>query len=550
MPRGGIDPGRWQRLRELFDAAMDVESSERPAFFASSCEGDSELRQTLESLVEHSVESGSAFDQALSEAVDFEGSIWKSLDPIGRTLGHYRIIEKIGEGGMGEVYRATDTRLNRDVAIKILPDAFTRDPERLARFEREAKVLASLSHPNIATIHGFEEADGFRFLVLELVEGVTLRTRLKEGRMLVETLVGLAAQIAEGLTKAHAAGVVHRDLKPENLMLTDDGFIKILDFGLAKATASPDAAPVRDMNTSTGRIMGTPSYMSPEQAHGDTVDHRSDLFSFGSVLYEMATGTRAFSGDTDADTLVAIMHEEPDLVEDFNAGIPWPMRAIIQRCHAKKPSDRYASTSDLASDLRDLTGRLQGISGSNPEPLARPPKRNAGRLVLASALFGLASTAIGVLWWQSGDRDGGEATRHREIIASIAVLPLENLGPPDEEYFADGMTDALITHLSKIEALKVVSSRSVMQYKGVKKPLPEIARELGVETLLTGTVLHSENRVRISSQLIKAETDRNLWAETYEGELSDILVLQGEVARAIAGAVRVRVDPEEEARIA
>jgi TolB-like protein len=503
-----MDPERWKRLRELFDAALALEAPERPAFITRSCEGDPDLQNTLESLLEHSLETGSTFDQALIEAVDLEGSIPTSLDFTGRTLGHYRIVEKIGEGGMGEVYRATDTRLCRDVAIKILPEGFTRDPERMARFKREARVLASLNHPNIATIHGIEETEGTRYLVLELVGGMTLRSMLVEGVLSIKTLVRLAVQIAEGLAKAHEAGIVHRDLKPENLMLTDDGFIKILDFGLAKAVVEPDSPSKREVITVTGRIMGTASYMSPEQARGEEVDHRSDQFAFGSVLYEMATGTRAFGGPTDAETLVAIMREEPERPEDFDARVPRPLLWIIEHCMAKEPKGRYESTHDLARDLRGLPQRLEEISG-------------------------IAAT---------GDRALGRES------ASIAVLPLENLGPGEQEYFADGMTDALITNLSKIEALKVISRMSVLRYKGTEKSLREIARKLGVETVLTGSVLHAGDRVRISTQLTEANGERILWAESYERNLDDVLALQAEVARAVSVAVNVEVQPDEELR--
>ncbi len=561
-----MDSERWKRLRELFDAALDLEASERPAFVERSCGGDSELQSTLESLVEHSLETGSTFDKALIEAVDLEGSIPTSLDFLGRTLGRYRIIDKIGEGGMGEVYRATDTDLGRDVAIKVLPEGFTRDPERMARFKREAQVLASLNHPNIATIHGIEETEGIRYLVLELVGGETLRSRLEKGPVQLKAVVRLAAQIAEGLAKAHEAGIVHRDLKPDNLMLTDEGFIKILDFGLAKTTVELDdrdsVMPTKpDLKTEPGRVMGTTSYMSPEQARGEALDHRSDQFAFGSVLYEMATGTRAFGGPTDADTLVAIMRLEPERPEDFDARVPQPLRWIIERCLAKDPVDRYDSTRDLAHDLRNLGERLREIDGSKTEGTTPPPTRKTRSRVLGAALLGLAVAATATLWWQKQDRTGVDTAapigvtapdRHASAreSASIAVLPLENLGPGDKEYFADGMTDALITHLSKIEALKVISRTSVMRYKGSQKSLPEIARELGVETVLTGSILHAGGRVRISTQLIEADTDRNLWAESYAQDLGDILALQSEVARAIAGAVKVEVDPDEEARIA
>jgi serine/threonine-protein kinase len=493
----------------------------------------------------------------MNEAVDLEGSIPTSLDLVGSTFRHYRIVEKIGEGGMGEVYRATDTRLGRDVAIKILPEDFTRDSERLARFEREAQVLASLNHPNIATIYEIEETEDTRFLVLELLEGATLRSMMETGGLPLNTVIRLAAQIAAGLAKAHEAGIVHRDLKPDNLMLTDDGFIKILDFGLAKAFEKPEggnsAMPTApDLDTKPGRIMGTANYMSPEQARGAEVDYRSDQFSFGSVLFEMATGACAFGGETDADTLVAIMRQEPERPEDFEARVPAPLRSIIERCLAKDSRDRYESTRELARALRHLKALFWEIIESEMTETERPktPKKKRLLSVVFAVLVVLAMTVPAVLWWQTTDKPGKEGMAPGEITASIAVLPLENQGPADEEYFADGMTDALITHLSKIEALKVISRTSTLRYKGSGKSLPEIAQELGVETVLTGSVLHAGNRVRISTLLTEAATDRNLWAEEYEQAVADILSLQSEVARAIADAVKVEVSPEVAARIA
>jgi TolB-like protein len=544
-----MDSERWQRLRQLFDAATDLEASKRPAFIERSCEGDPELQRSLESLLAHSVETGSSFEQAFNEAVDLEGSFPTNLDLLGRTLGHYRIIEKIGEGGMGEVYRATDTRLGRDVAIKILPEDFTRDPERLARFDREAQVLASLNHPNIATIYGIDEVEGTRFLVLELLKGATLRSSMENGPLPLNTVIRLAAQIGAGLAKAHEAGIVHRDLKPDNLMLTDDGFIKILDFGLAKAVEKNDggdsAMPTApDLDTRPGRIMGTVNYMSPEQARGAEVDFRSDQFSFGSVLSEMATGTRAFGGETDADTLVAIMRQDPARPEDFEARVPAPLRSVIERCLAKDPEDRYESTRELARALRHLKALFWEIIESEITDKMRVQTTSKRVPAVVAISVILVLIVVAVLWWQSRGEAGKEIASPAEVTASIAVLPLENLGPDGQEYFADGMTDALITHLSKIEALKVISRTSVMQYKGVQKPLPEIARELGAETVLTGSVLHAGDRVRISTQLVEADTDRNLWAESYEQDLRDILALQSEVARAIARAVDVEVGPD------
>jgi serine/threonine-protein kinase len=546
-----MDAERWVRLRELFDAAMDLQASERPDFIARSCGEDHALRENLESLLRHSLEKGFDFDRVAKETVDIESAIPTSWNLVGQTLDRYRIIDKIGEGGMGEVYRATDTRLGRDVAIKILPEDFTRDPERLARFEREAQVLASLNHPNIATILGVEQKGDIRYLVLEFVDGETLGSRLGKGPLSIKTVLRLATQAAEGLAKAHEAGIVHRDLKPDNLMLTSDGFVKILDFGLAKTDmttyGSGSVMPTHPaLDTGTGRIMGTTNYMSPEQARGEGVDHRSDQFAFGSVLYEMVTGVRAFQRPTYADTLVAIMREDPELPDDFDTRAPKRVRWIIERCLAKEPEDRYDSTRDLARDLRDLSERLSETDRSR-HAAARPSKRGMGAVV--AACLGLVTIAAAAWWWQSRGTTGHELAARGGVTSSIAVLPLENMGPAEQEYFADGMTDALITHLSKIKALKVISRTTVMRYKGSRESLPEIAGELGVETVLTGSVLHAGGRVRISTQLTDATADHNLWAESYEQDLHDILVLQGELARAIAGAVRVEIDPEVEGRM-
>jgi len=522
---------------------------------AQMCEGDPDIRSSLESLLAHAAETGSSFDQAMQEVVDPVESLSTRLDLVGRRLGQFRVVEKIGEGGMGMVFRATDTRLGRDVAIKILPDAFTRDPERLARFEREARVLASLNHPNIATLFGIEEFEGVRFLVLELVRGQSLASILARGPLPPESAARLAVQIADGLAKAHEAEIVHRDLKPDNFMMTDDGLLKILDFGLATAGLAPDdlkseMATEAILKTEAGRVLGTTAYMSPEQVRGEALDHRSDQFAFGSVLYEMLTGRRAFSGSTAADTMVAILGSEPDRPFDYETRAPESLWSVIDRCLAKNPVGRYASTRDLARDLHDVEKRLSDRGRRESRVSATRPVPQKMRRVMSAIAVVFVVMLIGAVWWQTGDGQDNVAAPPSGVGASIAVLPLENLGSDDQEYFADGMTDALITHLSKIKSLKVISRTSVQRYKGSRLSLPEIARELGVDKVLTGSVLHAGGQVRISTQLIEAGTDRNLWAESYEKDIDDVLALQSEVAWAITRAVEVEVDPEVEYRIA
>jgi TolB-like protein len=375
------------------------------------------------------------------------------------------------------------------------------------RLEREARAASALNHPNIVTIHDIGEEDGTLYVAMEFVEGQTLRAILREGTLRPERMLRLATQIAEGLAKAHAAGIVHRDLKPANLMVTGDGHVKILDFGLAKRHPQAGEAG-SDLATATtatrdGAIVGTVQYMSPEQAAGRPVDYRSDYFSFGSILYEMATGEVAFERETVPQTQAAIIEDEPEPMDPGN--LPPHFPAIVERCLAKSPEERYDSRRDLARELKSL--------------LEAPSGRRAAR---------------------------GAAARQPEL----AVLPLQNLsGDPEQEYFSDGMTEALIADLARIKALHVISRQPVMRYKGSDQPLPEIARELGVDAVLEGSVLRAGDRVRVTAQVIDATADRHLWADRFDRELRDILSRYSDLARAIAGEIQASLTPEEEASL-
>jgi TolB-like protein/tetratricopeptide (TPR) repeat protein len=336
---------------------------------------------------------------------------------------------------------------------------------------------------------------------MEFVEGKTLREIVPEGPLPTKRLLQLATQIAEGLAKAHTAGIVHRDLKPENLMVTEDGYVKILDFGLAKLRPQPSDAESEVVTaTKEGTVLGTVGYMSPEQAKGEPADHRSDQFSLGAILYEMATGRRAFQRGSSVQTLSAIIEDNPEPIP-MSSDVPPRLRTLVERCLSKAPEKRYGATTDLARDLKEIQEELLRRSSN-------------------------------------------------ESINSIAVLPLADLSSePGQEYFADGMTEALITDLAKIGSLKVISRTSVMQYKGVHKPLPAIARELGVSAVVEGSVLRAGDRVRINAQLIQAKTDQHLWAESYERDIRDILTLQSEVARTVAREIKVKLTPREHTRL-
>ncbi len=468
----------------------------------------------------------------------------------GTRLGPYEILAPLGAGGMGEVYRARDTRLGREVAIKVLPHSFSRDADRLRRFEQEARSASALNHPNILTVHDVGESAGSQYVVSELLEGETLRERLVAGALSVRKAVDYAVQIAGGLGAAHEKGIVHRDLKPENLFVTADGRVKILDFGLAKlAEGSPEqaqtAAPTQARGTEPGVVMGTVGYMSPEQVRGQPADSRSDIFAFGAVLYEMLTGRRAFRGPSAADTMSAILKEEPPDAGRGNPEVTPALDRIVRRCLEKSPAERFHSVRDLAFALSESTS-VPALAALPGAPAGRRRVLRAG-LVAGGGLLALLALLLAA-------NVGGLRDRLRPVkpgrIRSLAVLPLQNFSrDPEQEYFADGMTEELITDLAQIGSLRVISRTSVMGYKATTKPLRQIGRELGVDGIIEGSVQRAGNRVRITAQLIDAASDRHLWAKSYERDLTDVLSLQSEVAQAVAQEVRAAVTPEEKARL-
>jgi eukaryotic-like serine/threonine-protein kinase len=467
---------------------------------------------------------------------------------VGHTVSHYRIIEKIGAGGMGEVYRAHDERLERDVALKVLHPGTLTDDSARKRFRKEALALSKLNHPNIATVHDFDTQEGVDFLIMEHVSGETLSEKVHGGSLAEREVVRLGLQLAEGLAAAHEQGIIHRDLKPSNTRLTIDGRLKILDFGLAKLVHSS----AETETTLTGSmcegetLVGTLPYMAPEQFRGDAVDGRTDIWSAGVLLYKMATGRSAFPESDNAKLITSILTIAPVAPRVANQHVSSGLENIILKCLEKNPEDRYQSAKELAVDLRRLL--------SSSAPTDRIPERRLGvgmRIPLAAwtALALLLALVLGLN--VGGVRDQLFGAKAHAPIRSLVVLPLANLsGDPEQEYFADGMTEALITDLSKIGSLKVISPASSMQYKEEKKALPKIARELGVDGIVQGSVMRAGNRVRISTQLISATTEQHLWAESYERDFKDILGLQGEVAQAIANEIRIHLTPQEQARLA
>ena len=461
----------------------------------------------------------------------------------GDRLGPYEIVSPLGAGGMGEVYRGRDPRIGRDVAIKVLPESFSRDPERMLRFEREARAAGVLNHPNVVVVYDVGSSEGSPYIVSELLEGETLRMLLSRGPLSPAQARDYAMQISNGLAAAHVKGIVHRDLKPENLLVTKDGRVKILDFGLAKVVSPGTAGdatntPTMSALTEAGVTLGTVGYMSPEQVRGQEADARSDIFALGAVIYEMLTARRAFQRGSPAETMSAILTEEPMRLSA--AALPAAFARVVRRCLEKEASKRFQSAADVGFALTDESD-LPGDRRFSGWDVFRPSR------VLPVLVAAAAAAIVFLLLRSRSPADAGSAPR----FVSLAVLPLSNLtGDPSQEYFVDGMTEAMISDLAQVSALHVISRTSVMQYKGSRKPLRQIARELGVGAIVEGSVMRARDRVRITAQLIDGKTDQHLWAHDYERDARDVLSLQGEVAHAVAQEVRAKLTSKEEARLA
>ena len=526
------DPGGWDRVKQLFQSALEQSPAARPAFLDAACGDDRSLRDEVESLLRAHEQAGN-----FAERPAIDGVTGPPLQR-GDRLGQYEVVELVGAGGMGDVYRARDTKLERDVAIKVLPPLFIADATRLTRLTREARVLASLNHPHILTVHDVGDLDGRPYLVTEFVDGGTLTTWTRSDTRTWRQRVDLLAGVADGLAAAHAAGIVHRDVKPDNILVSTHGYAKLADFGLAKLFEGPAGAtatsPEAVRQTHLGMIVGTIAYMSPEQAAGKPADARSDIFSFGVVLYEVLSGRQPFAGASDLEVLQRVQHHTPD---PLDGEIPPALRMVVEKALEKDPAERYQSMRDMVMDLR---------RSSRQTAETRAPATTRSRRGIAMAAAAIALSALGAsgVWWT-------RPTTTEPRIRSVAVLPLQNLSrDPDQEFFSDGTTESLISSLAQIHDLDVIARPSVMRYKGTTKTVPEIGRELGVDAVVIGSVQRSGGRVRISAQLIRASTDTHLWASEYERDAADVLKLEAEVARTIAQEIQARLTPEEASRLA
>ena len=449
--------------------------------------------------------------------------------------GRYQIIEELGRGGMGVIFKAQDTKLKRTVALKFLPPELTHISEVKERFIREAQAAAALDHPHICTVFEFDEAEEKTFISMAYIEGQSLKKKIESAPLELDEALRIATQVAEGLQEAHNRGVVHRDIKSANIMVTEKGQAKIMDFGLARVAGGT-------LVTKEGMTMGTVAYMSPEQARGEKVDHRTDIWSFGVVLYEMFSGQLPFRGEHEQAIVYSILKEKPKPITDLNTDIPMSIEQIVSKALEKNPDKRYQHIEELLDDLKSISAGI--VPDEIKVRLRKAKLRRRKKAILFAGVAGLI-IAMGVLALSI-------FTGRAEAIDSIAVLPLKNLtGDAEQEYFVDGVTDELIGQLAQISGLRrVISRTTVMEYKGVEKPLPEIARELNVDVVVEGTVYQVGENVRIRVQLIDAlPEERNLWAKTYNRAMTDVLVMYSEMARAIAGEIQVKLTAEETTRL-
>ncbi len=455
---------------------------------------------------------------------------------LGKIISHYKIVELIGRGGMGVVYKAEDTKLKRTVALKFLPPSFSLDEDAKKRFIHEAQAASSLQHNNICTVHDIDETeDGQMFICMDCYAGETLSKKIARGPLKLDDSIDITIQINQGLLKAHEQKIIHRDIKPANIFITNDGIVKILDFGLAKLSR-------QTVMTKMGSTVGTIAYMSPEQTKGEMVDHRTDIWSLGVVFYEMITGQLPFKGDYDQAVTYSIINEVAEPPTALRTGVPMELERIVNKTLAKNPDERYQRVDEMLVDLKGLGKEFE--SGTTKQTVITTPLKPNRKKYVIGVIAGLFLVLLVAFYFIFLNKP---LTIERK---SVAVLPFQNISEDKaNEYFSDGITEDVITHLSKIGDLKVISRTSTMLYKDSKKSLQEIGRELGVETILEGSVRRAGNRVRIVSQLIDAKTDEHIWAETYDREMKDIFAIQSDVAKQIAAALKVKFSFSEKERI-
>jgi serine/threonine-protein kinase len=572
---------RWQEVKEILYPALEMQAAERSSFLDQKCGEDVDLRREVEALIAAHSRADERFESPAVEMMAAVVSNEQADEMAGKSLGHYEIIEKIGAGGMGEVYLARDASLHRNVALKLLPSYFTQYPDRVGRFQQEARAASALNHPNIVTVYEIGTVDSLNYIATEFVDGETVRDRINRGPLRIAEVLDIAAQVASALTTAHEAGIIHRDIKPENIMLRRDGIVKVVDFGLAKLTPHPiaDAEAPTAVKTAEGMIIGTPQYMSPEQARCVAVDARTDIWSLGCVLYEMLAGRAPFTGATPGDVIVSILERESPPLTRYAEDLPAELDWLVKKLLRKEREERYQTSKELLSDLQSLKRRFEfeaeadrssapaltaeavAVQASNERapaetirlPVSHPTssaeyvvsqiklhKRGTALVVAAMAIAVTAMAATYIYYFR-----GGAAA-----INSMVVLPLANDGgDPDAEYLSDGISESLTNSLSQLPNMRMIARTSAERYKGHEADPQTVARELGVEAILTGRIVRRGEQLAVSVELLDARDNRHIWGEQYNRKPSDILAVQQEIARDIAERLRARLTGEERRRV-
>jgi eukaryotic-like serine/threonine-protein kinase len=587
-----MTPERYQKAGHLYHAVLEIEPEARAAFLEGACGGDAELRREVESLLAAHDKVGNYFAAPAVEVAARQLAQRQNPSLISQRFSHYQVLSLLGAGGMGEVYLAEDTLLGRKVALKFLPAHFTQDKGHLRRFEQEARATSSLNHPNIVMIFEVGQVEGRHFIATEYIGGLTLRERLSGARLELREALDVAAQIASALEAAHAAGIVHRDIKPENVMVRPDGLVKVLDFGLAKlierrSQSSVSNAPTAvSMGTTPGLVLGTVSYMSPEQARGIEVDARSDIFSLGVVMYEMVAGQSPFAAESSAEKLAAILEREPLPLAGFAQNVPGELERIVGKALRKDREERYQTAKDLLLDLRGLKHRLEfeaelersrplnasddagddasdaaatrnseqaraavapdtpsnaarTVSGGEPAANRITPRRRT--IIIALAASVILAAGLAYFFYFAGSASA---------IDSVAVLPLVNASnDPNTEYLSDGISESIISNLSQLPELRVMARATVFHFKGQEIDPQEVGRKLNVQAVLIGRLLQQGDRLVIRVELVKVSDGTQLWGAEFDRKLADALSIQQEIAREISEKLRLRLTGEDRKRL-
>ncbi len=551
-----MTPERYQQIEQLYQEALGRSAGgERAAFLETACAGDEALRREVESLLA-AYGKARSFLEMPPDAVAAE-MVQQARSMAGRVLRQYQVRSLLGRGGMGEIYLVQDLLLARPVALKLLPAHFTRDADRMRRFVREAKAAAALSHPNVAHIYEIGEAEGISFIAMEYVQGQTLDARIKDRPLDSAEIVDVAIQVADALEEAHSKGIIHRDIKPANIMITPRCQVKVLDFGVAKMIGPERETPLGDASapakTEPGVLVGTVGYMSPEQALGQEVDPRTDIFSLGAVLYEMAVGRGPFTGTTTGQVLDQIIHAEPEAVAGLDAQLPAELARIIHKCLEKNRELRYSSVRELVADLRNLERQMESGTASRQQPAVQPeiaaasPSRLLRRMIIGALIPAMVVVgAVGIYLYVQRR----EAPNQGGAVKALVVLPFLNASAnPDIEYLSDGIAESLINNLSQLPELKVIARNTAFRYKGKDVDLQKLGRELSVDTALTGRVQQRGDTLVVHADLVNLVEGSQLWGEKYNRKLTDLMAVEEEIAKAISEKIRPRLTAEVQHRL-